>query len=71
MAYDSKPTLHMTFVGENKSYDISIPKVKATPVAADINDFGGFINDNDMFEDDTATYVNAYYTIDSIVASAA
>ena len=61
----------MTFVGENDSYDISIPKVKTSPVAADINDFGAYLTTNDFFDDDTANYVNAYYTIDSIVASAA
>lgn len=60
----------MTFVGENASYDISIPKVKATPVAADINAVGSFAETNMMFEDTTAEYVNAYYRYDTIVASA-
>ena len=70
MAYNSNPTLHMTFVGDDASYDISIPKVKSTPVAEDINAVGSFAQTNMMFEDTTAQYVNAYYRYDSIVASA-
>ena len=69
MAYDSKPTLHLVFVSENGTKEVTFNNVKDTPVEADINAAGAVFNEK--FNDPTLEYTNAYYTIDSIVASAA
>ena len=68
MAISTKPTLVMQFDSDNGTTLLKFPNVKSTPVAADIkaaaNDLSCYI------EDDTALFVQGWYTTDSIVATA-
>ena len=67
-SYDSNPTLTMTFVGD-KTHNVSVPNVKLTPVESDITNAAAFFSEN-FDGDSNAEFVQAFYTIDSIVAQA-
>lgn len=66
--YNSNPTLTMTFVGD-KTHNVSVPNVKAQPVASDITNAAAFFSEN-FDGDSNATFVQAFYTTDSVVARA-